>query len=376
MAGRWPELGDSHQTSVAHSRKGQCEEEWEDTQLSLEALRVLGRLKDIDCPFLEGLYITEPRTIKQFLCTPSIYRLLIVEWLFARLYPSFGHSFATVPNSGAKVKMTEMTRLGHELMLCGPDDQNLIKGSTSVKEQLYFFNQVLDQVTSLDPEYVTSFFSVEENFCKLAKDNRTLLKKVFSSRVHKILGPKLNPLPVDIKPLHGLHPLEAKKTMVEELSEKLTKLTEMVQALKGEVLSRQDSANKLFLHSATRCPIQGSSCHGRISSQGNGTLGLTLSDFHHLMVGFIHVFEDKLHEYCNRPAPSINPCGPFFHSVHENLTLCNQELKAVNELMDTSMKVENITEQPQRERAYLGEGNRMVTLVEKLKQLKQKYMLF
>uniref|UniRef100_A0A4X2KQR0 Uncharacterized protein n=1 Tax=Vombatus ursinus TaxID=29139 RepID=A0A4X2KQR0_VOMUR len=121
------------------------EEKWEDedeenAQLLLEALRVLDRLKNIACPFLEGLYITRPRTMKQFLCTPSICRLLILEWLFARLYPSFGVSFATVPGSGAKGKITEMTRIGHELLLFGPDDQDLIKGSTGVKVQLYFFN--------------------------------------------------------------------------------------------------------------------------------------------------------------------------------------------------------------------------------------------
>ncbi|XP_072491201.1 HAUS augmin-like complex subunit 7 [Notamacropus eugenii] len=384
MAGRWPGLGDSN-LKVVHSRKRRYEEEWgdedeEDAQLSLEALRVLGRLKDIDCPFLEGLYITGPRTIKQFLCTPSIYRLLIVEWLFARLYPSFGDSFAAVPNSGAKAKITEMTRLGHELMLCGPNDQDLITGSTGVKEQLYFFSQLLDQVMSLGPEYVTSFFSVEENFRKLAKDNEMLLKKIFNSRVHKILDSKLNPLPVDIKPSHGtkenLHrmPLEA-KMKVEELFEKLTKHAEMLQAHKGEFLSRLDSTDKLLLPSATGRHLQGSSRHGIISSQGNGTLALTLSDFHHLVTGFIHVFEDELHEHCNRPAPDINQCGPFFHSVHENLTLCNQELKAINEIMDTSMKVEDITEQSQQEKAYLGEGKHMVTLVEKLKELKQKYKL-
>ncbi|XP_036596338.1 HAUS augmin-like complex subunit 7 isoform X2 [Trichosurus vulpecula] len=296
-----------------------------------------------------------------------------------------------------------MTRLGHELMLCGPDDQDLIKGSTGVKEQLYFFNQLLDVVTSLGPEYVSSFFSVEENFHDLAKDNEMLLKKVFASHAHKeILDPKLKPLPPDVQSSRGtkenLHRmnvlgdrerkscgqsppvtcrlLEAKKTKVEELSEKLTKLAEMLQAHEEEVHNHQSCTNKLFFLNSTRRPVQCSPYRGKISSQGSGTLGLTLSDFHHLVIAFIHVFEDELHEHCNRPAPNINPCGPSFQSVYDTLTLCNQELKAINEIMDTCEKVENIVKQPQREKAYLGEGNYMVTLVEKLKELKRKYELF
>ncbi|XP_027691573.1 HAUS augmin-like complex subunit 7 isoform X1 [Vombatus ursinus] len=415
MAHLWTgfENGDNDQ-KAAQARKRWCEEKWEnegededenekedqdqdqdqdededededeeDAQLSLEALRVLERLKDIDCPFLDGLYITGLRTIKQFLCTPSIYRLLILEWLFARLYPSFGDSFETVPDFGAKEKITELTRLGHELMLCGPDDQDLIKGSTGVKEQLYFFNQLLDLVTSLGPEYATSFFSVEENFSKLVKDNEMLLKKVFTSHVHmEILDPKFSPLPLDMESSCGikenLHimPLEAKKTKVEELSEKLTKLTEMLPAHKEEAVGHQGSINGLYLPNLARRPVQCSPHCAKISSHGCGTLGLTLSDFHQLVIAFIHVFEDELHEHCNCPAPYINPCGPFFQSVHDSLTLCNQGLKAITEVMDTSVKVEDIAELPQWEKAYLGEGNYMVTLVEKLKELKRKYELF
>ncbi|XP_068964371.1 HAUS augmin-like complex subunit 7 isoform X2 [Petaurus breviceps papuanus] len=92
MAEHWTGLGDSNSDQkAAQTRKTRRKEDWEiddedeteeDAQLSLEALRVLERLKDIDCPFLEGLYITGQRTIKQFLCTPSICRLLILEWLF------------------------------------------------------------------------------------------------------------------------------------------------------------------------------------------------------------------------------------------------------------------------------------------------------
>ncbi|XP_074134323.1 HAUS augmin-like complex subunit 7 isoform X2 [Sminthopsis crassicaudata] len=340
MAERWEGLGDcDNNEEAAQATKKKWEEEWEDddeddeddedeeseedAQLSQEALRVLDRLKDIDCPFLEGLYITGLRTIKQFLCRPSIYRLVILEWLFSRLYPSFEDSFATGLDSGAKEKITDLTRLGHELMLCGPDDQDLIKGSAGVKEQLYFFNQLLDLVTSLGPEYVTSFFSVEENVCSLVEDNEMLLNKFFTSHIHEeILDPTLSPLPLDIENSCGakenLHRMPAPsrpsppkplgaKIKVEELSEKLNKLTEMLQAHKEEVLCRQEGTSRLFSPNPAGFPKKPSAHCGKISSQGSGTLGLTLSDFHQLVIAFIHVFEDELHEFCDHPTPNINP---------------------------------------------------------------------
>ncbi|XP_074134325.1 HAUS augmin-like complex subunit 7 isoform X4 [Sminthopsis crassicaudata] len=340
MAERWEGLGDcDNNEEAAQATKKKWEEEWEDddeddeddedeeseedAQLSQEALRVLDRLKDIDCPFLEGLYITGLRTIKQFLCRPSIYRLVILEWLFSRLYPSFEDSFATGLDSGAKEKITDLTRLGHELMLCGPDDQDLIKGSAGVKEQLYFFNQLLDLVTSLGPEYVTSFFSVEENVCSLVEDNEMLLNKFFTSHIHEeILDPTLSPLPLDIENSCGakenLHRMPAPsrpsppkplgaKIKVEELSEKLNKLTEMLQAHKEEVLCRQEGTSRLF---------------------------------------------------------SPNPAG-----------FPKKELKTINQVMDTAVNVDHIAKESQREKAYLSGGNCMVTLAEKMKALMQKYEL-
>ncbi|XP_051823915.1 HAUS augmin-like complex subunit 7 isoform X2 [Antechinus flavipes] len=299
-----------------------------------------------------------------------------------RLYPSLEDSFATGLDSGAKEKITDLTRLGHELMLCGPDDHDLIKGSAGVKEQLSFFNQLLDLVTSLGPEYAISFFSVEENFCTLVEDNEMLLNKVFTSHIEEeILDPKLNPLPLDIEKSCGakenLHrmPLGA-KIKVEELSEKLSKLTEMLQAHKEEVLCRQESTSRLFSPSPPGLPKQCSSHCGKISSQGSSTLGLTLSDFHQLVIAFIHVFENELREFCNRPNPNINPCGPLFQSINDTLTFFNQELKTISQVTDTSVKVAHVAEESQKEKAYLHGGNCMVTLAEKMKALIQKYEFF
>ncbi|XP_051824312.1 nucleolin-like [Antechinus flavipes] len=189
--------------------KEEQEDEEEDSQLSLEALRVLDRLKIMNCPFLKGLYKSKLKTAKQFLCTPSNYRLDILAWLFARLYPPFQESFETWQDSNAEEKIIDLTRLGHKLKLCGPDDHDLIKGCAQGKRQLGFMHEAINRIESLSSEFSD----------KPARPRRA-------------------------------------KTKVEELSEKLSKLTEMLQAHKEEVLCRQESTSRLFSPSPPGLPKQ------------------------------------------------------------------------------------------------------------------------
>ncbi|XP_051821111.1 HAUS augmin-like complex subunit 7 [Antechinus flavipes] len=331
------------------------DEEEEDPCLTLEILDVFKRLMDIKCPFLEGLYITELKTIKQLLCSPSIYRLTILEWLFGRLYPPFEELFMPFQDSRTEEKILELARIGHELMLCGPDDQNLIKGYGNVKRQLCFFKQLLDLVRSLGSGHAN--FSSEKNFCDLVKENEKLLQKVFSSDLQELLGPKLSPLPPDIeyhlKTEENLMPRESK---VKKLSKKLNKLTEMLGELKQFPAFQRKMSSK------------GSSSMGQ-------TFRLILSDFHLLITAFIYVYETEWRKL--KPAVvNINQGGLLFQSVCEMLTLYNQELKAIREVVNTSKKVEEIIGGQKQEQVCLGRDDYMMILASKMEELRRKHKFF
>ncbi|XP_043828192.1 HAUS augmin-like complex subunit 7, partial [Dromiciops gliroides] len=329
-------------------------DEEEDPCLTWEVREVFERLMDIKCPFLEGLYITELKTIKQLLCSPSIYRLTILEWLFARLYPPFEELIATFQDSQAEEKILELVRLGHELMLCGPDDQNLIKGYGNVKRQLCFFKQLLDLVRSLGPGYAN--FSSVENFNSLVKENEKLLQKLFSSHLQEILDPKLSPLLLDIE-CQTKENLKSRDRKVKELSKKLNEFTEMLEELKEFPFLQRKMTSK---GSSNICQ----------------TFRLTLSDFHQLITAFIHVYETEWRKHSKSSVPNVNQCGLLFQSVCETLILYSQELKAVREVINTSKKVEEIVEGQQLEKVYLGRDNYMTTLASKMEELRQKHKLF
>ncbi|XP_030048273.1 HAUS augmin-like complex subunit 7 isoform X2 [Microcaecilia unicolor] len=336
------------------------------------AVSVYRRLKELKCPSLEGLFLTDPETMQELLCIPSVHRLDILEWMCTQVYPPLQDHFSSLREYQSEVKVKEMARLGFELMLCRQDDLDLIKGLSSPQHQLAFLDQLVDVIASSSGRWQrfgtgdSTSSSAEESFQRYIRMEEGFLRELFSSpHFQAALNPECNPWPSDIKPLllvgEGApqrRTQAAGKSHDNELGKVLKVLTKTAATL--EDLKQECS----FLVGDT------SSSHTTVQ-----TLKLAISDFHQLIAAFSQVYESEFQEHCSRTAPQISSCGPLFQAVHQSLRLCSQELQAIGQLVETSEKIVRTVEKRQQEAETWG-GSSRSTLPEKISELKCHYREF
>uniref|UniRef100_A0A8D0B4G7 HAUS augmin like complex subunit 7 n=1 Tax=Salvator merianae TaxID=96440 RepID=A0A8D0B4G7_SALMN len=333
---------------------------------------VYERLKELGCPALDGVCLSDAKDIEKLLCTPSPHRLDILEWICISIYPALQEQFSSLKESQSDTKIKGMAKLGYDLMLCRADDLDLIKGKVCAQKQLHFLQQLL---AVMPPQHnftifdslsdSSTFSSLEESFHDIAQKNEEFIKHIFTSNnLQAVLNPECHPWSSDIKSLLLSEDGLQKRALLLETSRKKAHL-EMVKELEEMMAALQEL--RAECHFLQEDP--GTSCDGATALQ---TLKLIVSDFNQLLVAFSQVYESELQKHCDRPSPELSSCGPLFEAVHESLLLCVQELQGVAHITEASVCiVKKVEQQHEEEKHWSGSGK--VTLPSKVKELQQKY---
>ncbi|NP_001121229.1 HAUS augmin like complex subunit 7 S homeolog [Xenopus laevis] len=332
------------------------------------AVELYERLQMLSCPCLEGVYLTDPQSIYELLCTPSSHRLDILQWLCSRIYPPVQEQLSSLKESQTDTKVKEIAKLCFDLMLCHFDDLDLIRGHASPFKQISFIGQLLDVIQY--PDTISSnvileslSHSTEKNVVTCIRENEELLKELFSSpHFQATLSPECNPWPADFKPL-----LNAE----ESLQKRAT------QSSKGKDMSNSVEA---LLEISSSLKALKEECVDLCSSVTDGdkviqSLRLALTDFHQLTIAFNQIYANEFQEHCGHPAPHMSPMGPFFQFVHQSLSTCFKELESIAQFTETSENIVDVVRERHQSKEKWA-GSTISTLCEKMKELRQSYEAF
>ncbi|XP_062975452.1 HAUS augmin-like complex subunit 7 isoform X2 [Elgaria multicarinata webbii] len=336
---------------------------------AVAAAALFERLKELGCPALEGVYLSEAKDMQKLLCTPSAHRLDILEWICIKVYPPLREQFSSLKESQSDLKIKGIAKLGYDLWLSRADDLDLIEGKACAQKQLSFLQQLVAAIPHEGHFTVSdSSSSTVEYFQEMAIKSEEFLKQVFCSPdLQAVLNPKCHPWSPDIKRLLVDKDTLQERTLPSATSHERT----LLDSLK-ELEERSAALEDL----RAQCPfLQGDPAGADASRDGAmalQTLQLLASDFSQLLVAFEQVYEDELQQYCDRPTPQLNPCGPLFQAVHRGLLLCVQELQSLAQVTETSEHVmEKVKAQHGEEVDW--SGSVKATLPSKLEELQQKY---
>nr|KAF6270951.1 HAUS augmin like complex subunit 7 [Pipistrellus kuhlii] len=126
-----------------------CPENLAEERESKLAIDVFEKLKDLQCPLMRGLHIKQPETVKQLLCTPSKYRMDILQWMYTRACPSSAPVLNPASRTPEEAKIQVMLSVSRELMLIGPVTSDILLGRGGTLEQLRVMEELLDAVRSM-----------------------------------------------------------------------------------------------------------------------------------------------------------------------------------------------------------------------------------
>ncbi|KAK3519081.1 hypothetical protein QTP70_016343 [Hemibagrus guttatus] len=337
------------------------------------ALRVYNSLRSLSCPSVDGLHLREASSMQELLCTPSLHRMDILKWICVRICPSLRDKFSTIKSSETEEVAKEITRFGHEMLLCKTDDQELIEGFATPLQQLLFLEQLLmiaeQQDTPSDRREGGS------------TTNEDLLKELMSpdhlTDLIQLMNPVCNPWSAHIQEY-----LKAKQVTWAKANG--NKTDESHHDSGCGMLNNDNIAEATALLRSTLCMLEElrKECEflhleqsGPAASLSPCALKVAISDMAQLMTAFRQVYNTDFRGYCQRSPPVLNPNTSVFQSAHQLLHHCNMELEALQQLSEISSSLTEIVKQIQTDRQFWANGEKH-TLPNQLEALKNKFTAF
>ncbi|KAF5903508.1 HAUS augmin-like complex subunit 7 [Clarias magur] len=318
------------------------------------SLKMYSNLQRLSCPSVDGLYLREAGSMQDLLCTPSLHRMDMLKWVCSRICPSLRDKFSTIKSSETDEVAKEITRFGHEMLLCKADDYELIKGFAPPLRQLLFLEQLLmiagQQETSSDEVYN----ELSEDLLK------ELMSPDHSTDLIQLMNPVCNPWSAHIQEY-------LKATQGTRAKANSTKTNESHHNDSGCGKLNNNVAEAAALLKSTKCILEElrKECEflqleesGPAASLSPCALKVAISDMAQLMTAFSQVYNTDFRGYCQREPPSLNPNACVFQSVQQLLHQCNMELEALQQLSKTSFTLTEIVKQIETDRRFWAKGEK------------------
>ncbi|KAI4886405.1 hypothetical protein NFI96_015329, partial [Prochilodus magdalenae] len=338
------------------------------------SVRVYNALQNLGCPLVDGLYLREADSMQELLCTPSLHRMDILKWICIRICPSLKEKFSTIKSAQTDELVREITRFGHEMMLCKADDQELIKGCATPMRQLLFLEQLV-----LSARDDNDGSSEEKPSGDEAVRNDNLLRELMSpdhlSDLVQLMNPVCNPWSAHIREhLRATHLAQAKTNRQNKIEsnrshgklggDDLAEAAALLQSTKATLEELRKECE--FLQSDTTSPG---------ASLSPCALKVAISDMTQLMTAFSQVYNTDFKGYCQRAPPVLSPNAHVFKSTHQLLHSCNMELEALQQLSETSSSLTDTVRRIQTDKRYWAKGKKH-TLPNQVEALKNRYAAF
>ncbi|XP_073679847.1 HAUS augmin-like complex subunit 7 [Garra rufa] len=348
----------------------------------LLSMRVYNNLQSLGCPLLDGLYLREADSVQELLCSPSLHRTDILKWICASICPSLKVKFSTIKATQNEDLVQELTRFGHEMMLCKANDQDIIKGLAPPLRQLRFLEQLL-MVIQTDSSINSRQNSSSGND---SVRNDDLLGELFQdhlSDLDMLQNPVCNPWSAHIREhlirtqsahnkMNGNH---SKPSDFINRSDQHSRLGSQGEESLTEAMALLQSTQSTLDELHKECEFLQSHSSGSAVALSPCALKVAISDMSQLMTAFGHIYNTDFKAYCQRTPPALNSGASVFQSVHQLLHTCNMELEALKQMSETSSSFTQTVQQLQTDKRYWSKGEKH-TLPKRLEELKNRYVAF